>query len=193
MTTPFPKITNSSGFVLVDFIQTIVFALAIFMISYLFLFQPHQVRGHSMDSNFDDGEYLLTEKVTYRFNNPKRGDVIVFNAPVNRRDDYIKRVIALPGETVKVQNGKVYVNQKELPEEYLDDGVRTNPGAFLTEGTEYKSKPDEYIVMGDNRDHSSDSRSWGAISRKDIIGRAWVSYWPPPSIGQIPSQTYNNY
>ncbi len=187
------KESGNSGFVFIDILQTVVLALAIFMIAYLFLFQPHQVKGHSMDPNFDDNEYLLTDKVTYRFNAPKRGDVIVFNAPVNRREDYIKRIIGLPGEKVAVRGGKVYINGHELPEPYLAPNTYTDSAAFLGEGTEYSIGSDEYIVMGDNRGHSSDSRSWGAVKRSDFIGRAWVVYWPPRDTGAIPPQSYSGF
>lgn len=155
------------------------------MVAYLFLFQPHQVQGHSMDPNFEDGEYLLTDKVTYRMREPKQGDVIVFHAPVARRDDYIKRIIAIPGQEVAVRQGKVYIDGKILPEVYLPSDFITRPGAFLGEDKSYTVSKDEYFVMGDNRDHSSDSRSWGPVKRKEIIGKAWFAYWPPKRAGII--------
>lgn len=177
---------KSIGNFLLDILQTIVLALAIFMIAYLFLFQPHLVKGQSMVPNFEDGEYLLTDKVTYRFGEPKRGDVIVFAAPPNKRDDYIKRIIGLPGEMIAIKNGDVYINDKILQEDYLPQSFATQPGAFLTEGTNYKLNPEEYIVIGDNRNHSSDSRTWGPIRKKDIVGRAWVVYWPPQKVRTVP-------
>src|SRR3989338_237237 len=95
-----------------DFIETIVIALAIFVVMYRFLFQPHQVSGSSMFANFHDGEYLLTDKVSYRFNLPQRGDVVVFKAPKNEEYDYIKRVIGLPGDRIKIEAGHVFVNDR---------------------------------------------------------------------------------
>src|SRR3989344_3889765 len=92
-----------------DFIETIVIALAIFVVVYRFLFQPHQVKGNSMYNNFYDGEYLLTDKVSYNFRAPERGDVVIFKAPQNEEYDYIKRVIGLPGDTVKISRGQVYL------------------------------------------------------------------------------------
>lgn len=177
---------------LLDILQTIVLALAIFMIAYLFLFQPHQVKGHSMDPNFTDGEYLLTDKLSYRFKEPQRGNVVVFESPVNRREDYIKRVIGLPGENVTVNDGKVLINGRPLDEKYLPESFRTNPGVFLTEGSTITLRPDEYAVLGDNRDHSSDSRSWGPVKKKDIVGRAWLIYWPPKMWGIVKGATYEN-
>ena len=184
-----PKTGKLSSFLL-DILQTIVLALAIFMIAYLFLFQPHQVKGHSMDPNFSDGEYLLTDKLSYRFGEPKRGDVVVFEAPVNRREDYIKRILALPGENVMVKDGKVLINGRPLDEEYIPETFRTNPGVYLADGSTITLRPDEYIVMGDNRDHSSDSRSWGPVKKSDLVGRAWVIYWPPKLWGLVKGEKY---
>lgn len=176
-----------------DIIQTIVLALAIFMIAYLFVLQPHQVKGLSMFPNFEDREYLLTEKVSYRFGEPKRGDVIVFEAPVSRKDDYIKRILALPGETIAIIDSKVYVNEKPLPEPYLPADFRTQGGAFLSEGKRVTLGPQEYFAVGDNRDHSSDSRAWGPIKKSDIVGRAWIVYWPPKQGGAIPGASYPGF
>ncbi len=176
-----------------DIIQTVVLALAIFMIAYLFVLQPHQVKGLSMFPNFEDKEYILTEKVSYRFGKPHRGDVIVFQAPVNRKDDYIKRILGLPGETVAVIDGKVFVNDKPLPEPYLPPEFRTQAGAFLAEGKRFTLGPGEFFVSGDNRDHSSDSRAWGPIKKSDIVGRAWVAYWPPQKSGAIPKVNYAGF
>lgn len=173
------------GIFFLDTLQTILLALAIFMLAYLFLTQPHQVRGHSMDPNFFDGEYLLSDKLSYRFGEPTRGDVVVFNAPPNRREDYIKRIIGLPGETISINSGTLLINGKTLKEPYLPRSAQTGGGAFLVEGTSYRINSDEYIVLGDNRDHSSDSRSWGPIKRKDIVGRAWFVYWPPRLVGFV--------
>src|SRR5438105_12984577 len=90
----------------IDIIETVVIAVAIFITVYLFLLQPHQVRGESMQPTFQDGEYILTDKLSYRFHEPERGDVIVFKAPQNQAVDFIKRIIGLPGEKVKVAGGK---------------------------------------------------------------------------------------
>lgn len=185
--------TGRIGILFLDFLQTIVLALAIFMITYLFLVQPHEVKGNSMYPAFLDGERLLTDKITYRLNEPRRGDVIVFQAPPDRSKDFIKRIIALPEETIQVKDTKVYVNNQLLDEVYTSLDILTQPGAFLTEGKTYTLGPDEYFVMGDNRDHSSDSRSWGTIKKKEIIGKAWVIYWPPQKFGVIPTVTFAGF
>src|SRR3972149_8428900 len=91
----------------IDVVETVVVAAAIFVVVYLFLLQPHQVRGASMKPNFHDGEYILTDKISYRFGEPKRGDVIIFTSPTDQDVDFIKRIIGLPGERVKIAGGKV--------------------------------------------------------------------------------------
>ena len=169
-----------------DFVETIVIALAIFVVVYQFLFQPHQVKGSSMDDNFHDGEYLLTDKVSYRFNAPKMGDVIVFKAPQNEDFDYIKRIIGMPGDQIMIDNNQVYINDSLLDESgYLDDSVVTRPGTFLKEGLPVTVPPNAYFAMGDNRTNSSDSRDWGFVPSLNIVGKAWVQYWPINEAGII--------
>lgn len=143
-----------------------------------------------MEPNFHDSEYLLTDKVTYRFGDPERGDVIVFKAPPTHTDEFIKRIIGLPGDSVKVEDGKVFVNDVELLEPYLMDGQRTLPGKFLPDGVSKTVPANSYFVMGDNRDHSLDSRNLGFIDRQYITGKAWFVYWPPSSVGNVPHPTY---
>lgn len=168
-----------------DFIETIVVSLAIFAVVYLFLFQPHQVDGRSMEPNFQNGEYILTDKVSYRFREPQRGDVVVFHSPQDERVDFIKRIIAVPGDTVEVRGGYVYLNGVKLEENYINDPGRVAQGRFLRENTVAEVPSGEYIVMGDNRLHSSDSREWGFVTRAEIVGRAFFRYWPPTSFGVL--------
>ena len=184
------EIFRKIGAFFLDFVEIVVIALAMFVIMYIFLFQPHQVKGSSMYPNFYDSEYLLTDKISYRFNQPKRGEVIVFKAPKNEDYDYIKRIIGLPGETIMISNGKTYVNGKLLKEIYLPPSMGTTGGDLWQEGKSIIVPADNYFVMGDNRNHSSDSRDWGPVPKENIIGKAWFRYWPPKQMGLIPQAKY---
>lgn len=175
------------GAFFMDILEVIVLAVGIFLIVYLLILRPHKIKGQSMHPTFPDAEYLLTEKVSYYRNDPQRGDVIVFKPPISE-DEFIKRVIGLPGDTVRVEGGKVYVNEKLLKEDYIK--VDTNPSAFLAEGQTYTVPAGNYFVMGDNRPHSSDSRAWGPITKKVITGKAWVVYYPFSNSGFVPAPSY---
>jgi signal peptidase I len=182
------KILVIIGRFILDFIETIVTALVLFVIIYLFLFQPHQVKGSSMQPNFENGEYLLTNKITYRFNQPQRGDIVIFKAPPKQEYDYIKRIIGLPGDQVSLQKGKLFINGSLLDEtSYLPQDTFTSEGHFLPEGKEITVPEKQYFVVGDNRLHSSDSRDWGYIMTGDIVGKAWLRYWPADKFGFIPT------
>ena len=184
------------GFFL-DIIETAVFALSLFVLVYVFLAQPHQVSGNSMFPTFHNGEYLLTNKLAYRTGVPKRGDVIILKAPAGAHCptgaacDFIKRIIGEPGDSVRVSGGLVYINGQKLDEAYLPAGLTTPGDNFLREGYEATLGEEEYLVMGDNRHGSSDSRAWGPIKREAIIGKAWVRYWPFSKMGVIPDIAYN--
>lgn len=171
--------------VVYEFVEAFVISASVFVVVYLFLMQPHQVKGSSMYPVFKDKEYLLTDKITYRRGEPNYGDVIVFKAPVNENFDFIKRVIAIPGQMVMIKNGQVFIDGKMLNEYYLSSDVVTRPGQFLLEGEGYLVQPGEIMVLGDNRDHSSDSRDWGPISEQNIVGRVFFRYWPSNVVGVI--------
>lgn len=168
----------------------VVFAIAIFLFMYLLVMQPHKIKGDSMQPNFPDGEYLLTDKVSYRLREPERGEIIVFKAPGSSGEEFIKRIIGLPGERVKVEKGKVFINGNVLSEAYIPDPVKTPSGAYLTEGKEVTIIPENYIVLGDNRVASSDSRTWGFVPKENMTGRAWLIYWPPNRIGFVSEPSY---
>ncbi|MDP3954811.1 MAG: signal peptidase I [bacterium] len=179
------------GSFLLDIVQTVVLALSIFVISYLFVLQPHQVRGSSMYPNFENDEYLLTDKISYRLRSPERGEVIIFKAPpsepcAQEECEYIKRIIALPGETINIQENRYFVNSERLNESYLPTGASTEPGAILSPGKTIKLEEDEYFVSGDNRAYSRDSRAFGPIKKKAFVGKAWLRYWPMTKLGLIP-------
>lgn len=171
--------------ILYEFIEAFVISASVFVVVYLFLMQPHQVKGSSMFPTFKDQEYLLTDKVTYKTRQPKYGDVIVFKAPINENFDFIKRVIATPGQTVMVKDGYVYVNGQQLNEFYLPAEYTTSPGQFLHEGEAYVVPENNIMAFGDNRDHSSDSRDWGPVPYRNIVGRVFFRYWPAGVAGVV--------
>lgn len=175
---------------LFDALQPVVMAFAVFMMIYLFLFQPHKVDGDSMYPNFHDREYILTDKVSYRKGDPQRGDVVVFHAPPPANSDYIKRVIGLPGETIMVKGGRVFINGQQLKEPYLPITFQTLEMSFLREGVPYPIPAGYYMMFGDNRNNSSDSRAIGPILKAAIVGKAWVRYWPAGRAGLIPHERY---
>ena len=172
---------------LIDFIQTLVVFGAIFTIIYLFVAQPHKVSGSSMVPTLHDGDYILTDKLSYRFGIPKQGDIIVLKNPKDESQDFIKRIVAVPEESIKIEKKIVFVNNQPLEESYLPPDTLTSAGAFLQEGETVKVGSNQYFVLGDNRNHSSDSREWGGITREEIVGKAFFRYWPPQSFGFIKS------
>ncbi len=137
-----------------------------------FLFQPFIVEGSSMEPNYHNSEYLFIEKVSYRFREPKRGEVVVFRYPNNPSINYIKRIIGVPGDTVRIENGVVSVNGKQLSEEYLEEGTKTIVNRSPDLPYEVTIPNHKYFVMGDNRSHSSDSRDGWLVDRQMIIGRS---------------------
>jgi signal peptidase I len=179
------------GTFFLDIIQVVVFAVSIFLFVYLLIMQPHKIKGNSMEPNFHNAQYLLTDKVSYRFGEPKRGDVVVFKAPPDDKDEFIKRVIGLPGERVSLKAGRFYINDQLLEEKYLPSSQITSGGQFLAEGQSATIPESSYFMVGDNRDHSFDSRAWGFIGKSKITGRAWLLYWPPESVGIIRKTNYN--
>lgn len=185
------SILQRLGAFFLDILQVVIFSVSIFFFIYLVILQPHKIKGDSMQPNFPDGEYLLTNKLTYRFEAPKRGDVVVFAAPNAPGEDYIKRIIALPGERVKVENGRVYINDNLLSETYISDVLPTFSNAFAKEGATLVVPENSYFVLGDNRPHSSDSRMWGFVPRGKITGKAWFIYWPPQKSGVVQAVEYS--
>ncbi|HSA84452.1 MAG TPA: signal peptidase I [Patescibacteria group bacterium] len=173
------EILKKIYFFFLDTAQTILLALSIFIVIYLFLFRPFQVSGESMFPTFKDQEYILTNLITLRFADLQYGDIIVFKAPTDENKDFIKRVIGLPGDSVFVKDGFVYVNGKQVDEHaYLANDVRTSGASFLKENQPVTVPQDAYFVMGDNRPYSSDSREWGFLKHDAVIGKSFFVYWP---------------
>lgn len=176
---------------ILEFIQSIVLALSVFVLLYLFVVQPNEVKGNSMLPNFTNGEFLLTDKISFKFRDPIRGEVVVFKAPPSEpcaedECEYIKRIIGVPGDTVAVQDGSVYLNGEELVEDFLPDDYITEAQSFMREGREVTVPAGEYLLFGDNRSHSRDGREFGPVPKANIVGRALLKYWPVASFGLVP-------
>ena len=157
-----------------EVIETIVLTVLMFLIIRMAV-QNFQIQGHSMEPSFHDQELVLVDKWTYLFHTPARGDVVVFVAPPDPTQDYIKRVIGLPGDVVSVQGTQIYVNGKLLSESYVKPYNQGNPFDSFTNRV---IPPNDYFVLGDNRAGSADSRDWGCVPRVNIIGRVGLVYWP---------------
>lgn len=159
-------------------IKVVVISLIVIVGIRSFVIQPFFVSGKSMEPNFHDGDYLIVDELSYKLGEPKRGDVIIFRYPNNPKEFYIKRIVALPGEKIKIADNKITVyngsnpNGLELDEIYIPSETLTN-GEYLRE-----LKNDEYYVLGDNRTASADSRTWGVLEEHFIVGRAWIRAWP---------------
>jgi len=166
--------------------KIVIISLAIIVPIRYFLFQPFFVRGASMEPNFQDNEYLIIDEISYRFNDPQRGDVIIFRYPRDPSQFYIKRIIALPDEKIKITDGEIIISNERNPQGFvLEEDYLSEKNGFTPGNMEIELDENDYFVLGDNRRASSDSRSWGAVPRHYIIGRAWVRAWPFSKFGII--------
>ena len=188
---------------LIEIAETLVLTIIIFWAIQTFVAQPYRVEQESMRITLEPDQYVLVDKLTPRFDSYSRGDIVVFN-PVLRdtsctadpidvvleQTPYIKRVIGEPGDTVELRDGDVFVNGSRMEEPYVR-GVPTDP---LSEDDSWVVQPDRLFVMGDNRENSTDLRSdqIGEICVGDVVGRAWLRYWPLNTIGILPTPTYPN-
>jgi len=168
---------------LLDSLKILLIALAIVIPIRLLLFQPFVVKGDSMEPNYHSGDYLIIDELSYRLRDPQRGEVIVFKYPLDTSLRYIKRIIALPNETVQLINGEVFVSRAGSTPQKIDESLYINAQTraawqtMLNDGP-ITLKSDEYFVMGDNRNYSSDSRKWGLLPTKDITGRVLLRVSP---------------
>lgn len=167
-----------------EIITFIVLAVLIVVPIRVFIAQPFVVEGASMHPTFESADYLIVDQLTYRFEDPKRGDVIVFRYPNKPSVFYIKRIIGLPGETVDIERGIVTITRVDGTKLSLEETYVVAEDATYNQTTSLGS--DQYFVMGDNRPRSSDSRTWGALPREDIMGRAFFRLLPPTQIGVLP-------
>lgn len=173
------EIIGSIGKTIYSLIETILVALVLAIVLYLFIMTPHEVVGNSMHPTYKNGEMLMANKVTYKVSAPQRGDVIIFK--FSDTQDFIKRIIGIPGDEVMIKDGKIYINNELLDEsKYLKSSVITNGGTYLHEGQTITIQDNEYFVCGDNRTNSSDSREFGPITKDRIKGHIFKKF---PNIG----------
>jgi signal peptidase I len=164
-------------------------ALAIVIPVRAFIMEPYFVRGESMEPNFSNSDYLIIERFSYRFSEPKRGEVIVFRAPQYQTQKYIKRIIGLPGETIAFQDGTIEVVTEDGTTLILDESPYL-PSSFSSDDMEVTLREDEYFVLGDNRIASFDSRAWGVLPEENILGRVVLKVWPPSAFAKISAPEY---
>jgi len=172
------------GTALREILTFVILAVIIVVPIRLFVAQPFVVEGESMFPTFDSGDYLIVDQLTYRFSDPKRGDVVVFRYPNDETVFYIKRVIGLPGETVHVKEGVTSVTKVDGTKITLDESYVVSEDATYT--LDRSLGAEQYFVMGDNRPKSSDSRTWGALPARDLMGRAFIQLLPVGEIGVLP-------
>jgi len=173
-----------------EIVKIIIIALVIVVPIRYFLFQPFLVKGQSMEPSFENGDYLIIDEISYRFQTPQRGEVVVFKYPHDPSQRYIKRIIGLPGEIIEIKEGQVIINGEVLDEASYLSGESFTPDFGFTKITLAEN---EYFVLGDNRLHSSDSRRWGPLPKEDIIGRVFIRAWPFAALAKIEAPNYNGF
>ena len=161
-----------------EVVETVIPAVLIAIFITLFLAQATQVYGQSMEPNLHPGQRLIVEKISYRFHPPRRGDIVVLRLPEQRGNFLIKRVIGLPGEAIEIHDQQVFIDGHPLIEPYLSQPIRHSMSPR-------RIPEDSVFVLGDNRGFSNDSRSFGPLLLSNVIGRAWIRYWPPDQVGLV--------
>ncbi len=167
-------------------VREILIMILIFLVVFAavqFSVQSFRVDGPSMEPSYEEGQFIMVNKLTYRFGDPQRGDVIIFDPPFSSEYPFIKRVIGLPGELVEIENGKVYIDG-DLLDESPDMGEPKDIRPLLV-------PEDRYFVLGDNRDDSRDSTEGWTVPRDNIVGKSWIGYWPPSEWGLSPDYSYD--
>lgn len=173
-----------------EIVEVVLVAVIAVLIIRNFLVQPFLVSGSSMEPNFSSGDYLLIDELTYQLRTPQRGEAIVFHYPGDEGQYYIKRIIGLPGETIEIKGGQVTILNSQNPNGFV---VNENylPADFKTSGDEKVVLPaDQYFVLGDNRNYSFDSRSWGNLTKKEIVGLVRLRLWPINKVMAIGKPAY---
>jgi signal peptidase I len=162
-----------------EVLETVLPAILIALLINVFIGQATRVEGQSMEPNLHSDQRLVVEKVSYRFHGPDRFDIVVLKLPSQGDELLIKRVVGLPGETVEIRDGLIYINGEPLDEPFASGDTRPGRSERVI------VPPLHVFVLGDNRNHSNDSRSFGPVPIENIVGRAWVSYWPPEDLGPV--------
>lgn len=179
-----PTLTDRRGF-LREALETILLIAAIYTLVNLAT-SRYVVEGHSMLPTFHGDEYLIVNRMGYMFGEPERGDIVIFHYPEDPTRDFIKRVIGLPGDYIRMENGVVFVNNIPLDEPYVLDLCNSANCRYR----EWYVGENEYFVLGDNRNSSQDSTRFGPVDKSFIVGRAWIKYWPPSEWQIIQHHTY---
>lgn len=167
-------------------VREILIMILIFLVVFAavqFSVQSFRVDGPSMEPSYEEGQFIMVNKLTYRFGDPQRGDVIIFDPPFSSEYPFIKRVVGLPGELVEIENGKIYIDGKLLDESPDMGRPNRDVSVFVPE--------DSYFVLGDNRDDSRDSTESWTVPRENIVGKSWIGYWPPSEWGLSPDYSYD--
>ncbi len=171
-------------------IKIVVVSLIIILPIRYYIVQPFFVKGASMESNFEDGDYIFVDELSYGLGNPSRGDVVIFRYPLDQSQFFIKRVIGLPNETIDIKNNKVTIYNAQHPEGVVLNETYLDPGQQTLGTSRIKLDSNDYFVLGDNRLRSSDSRTWGVLNRSFITGKAFIRLWPFSKLGTVPHFSY---
>ena len=177
------QVQPKTGSALRELLETLILTVVTYLLVRTFLFETYRVVGQSMDQTLEQDQRLIVSKLSYRLHEPQRGDIIVFHDPQDPGRNLIKRIIGLPGEILEIRSGQVFINGQPIDEPYLGStSTRSEPQIAIPDGY--------YFVMGDNRNNSSDSRSWGLLDTDRIVGKAAFTYWPVRLWGSAPHETY---
>lgn len=155
-----------------EILESLIIAVILALLIRAFVFQPFYIPSGSMEPTLQIQDHIIVNKFIYRFREPERGDIVVFKYPLNPKKDFVKRLVGKPGERVELRSSKVYVNGREAPEKFLPPGLKFQDfgPVLVPENT--------YLMLGDNRNNSDDSRVWGPLPKENIIGKAMLVYWP---------------
>lgn len=170
---------SGKGYLIRDILESVAIAVVLAVIIKVFLFQNFVIPSGSMEPTLFKGDMLYVSKISYRFSEPVRGDIVVFKYPLDPKRDFVKRIMGMPGETLEIKNSVVHINGQPVSEPFLRKGLKSPDFGPV------KINEGQYFMMGDNRDNSSDSRVWGTVPRKNFVGKAVFIYWPPGRIGAL--------